>query len=209
MTLIEEKIMNRLLIIVLCFAFFAWTPTLEAGNPDRQGEAGAYELLLTPWARMAGLHSMNTSMVRGVEAMRLNPAGLSRINKTEFVIGHTRLYEGTEMAFNSIGLAQRMGKSGAFGLSLAALDFGDIPVTTTSTPGGTGANFSPSFFHLGISSVFHEPRTPEFQAFCSLVKFINISAFVVGALHIRKCRPILISIYSTAASTSKVVGCSV
>ena len=45
-----------------------------AGNPDRQGEAGAYELLMNPWARSAGLHSMGTSFVNGVEAMRLNVA---------------------------------------------------------------------------------------------------------------------------------------
>ena len=125
--------------------------TSFAGNPDRQGEAGAYELLLTPWARMAGLHALNTGMTSGVESMRLNVAGLSRIQNTEVVIAHTRLFEGTGMTLNSVGIAQRMGTSGAFGLSLTALDFGDIPITTTDTPEGTGANFSPSFFHLGIS----------------------------------------------------------
>ena len=45
---------------------------LGAGNPDRQGEAGAYELLLNPWARSAGLHTISTSMIKGVESMRLN-----------------------------------------------------------------------------------------------------------------------------------------
>ena len=54
-----------------------------AGNPDRQGEAGAYELLMNPWARSAGLHTMNTSCIQGVESLRLNVAGLSRINQFE------------------------------------------------------------------------------------------------------------------------------
>ena len=121
-----------------------------AGNPDRQGEAGAYELLLFPWARTAGLSGMNTSFISGVEAMRLNIAGLSRINKSEVVLSHTILYDGTGMSLNSVGFAQRMGEGGAFGLSLVALDFGDIPVTTVNTPEGTGATFSPSFFHLGL-----------------------------------------------------------
>jgi len=52
-----------------------------AGNPDRQGEAGANQLLINPWARSAGLHSLNTSYVSGAEAMYLNVAGLSRIQK--------------------------------------------------------------------------------------------------------------------------------
>lgn len=122
-----------------------------AGNPDRQGEAGAYELLLNPWARSAGLHTMSTSMITGVEAMRLNVAGLSRINKSELVLGHTILYDGTGLALNSIGLAQRLGETGVLGISLMAVDFGDIEVTTTDLPEGNGATFSPSFFHLGLS----------------------------------------------------------
>jgi hypothetical protein len=125
--------------------------SLYAGNPDRQGEAGAYELLLNPWARSAGLHTMSTSMVTGVEATRLNIAGLARISKSELIIAHTILFDGTGMALNSLGFAQRMGKSGALGLTLTALDFGDIPITTEAVPEGTGANFSPSFFHMGIS----------------------------------------------------------
>lgn len=132
-------------VVLFCYG------TNFAGNPDRQGEAGAYELLLNPWARSAGFHTLNTSMVSGVEAMRLNVAGLSRINTTEVLIGHTRLFEGTTMKLNSVGISQRMGKSGAFGITLTALDFGDIPITTENSPGGTGASFSPSFFHMGFA----------------------------------------------------------
>jgi hypothetical protein len=124
---------------------------IRAGNPDRQGEAGAYELLLNPWARSAGLHTMTTSMITGVEATRLNIAGLARINKSELVIGHTILFDGTGMSMNSVGFAQRMGRSGAFGLTLTSLDFGDIQITTDAIPEGTGATYSPSFFHMGLS----------------------------------------------------------
>lgn len=140
------------LLLRLCIGACCIGPAmLHAGNPDRQGEAGGYELLLNPWARNAGLHAMSTSFAYGVEAMQINVAGLSRINKTEFVIGHTRLYEGTGMTLNSLGLAQKMGKNGAFGISLMAVDFGDIQVTTTSQPEGTGATYSPNFFNLGLS----------------------------------------------------------
>lgn len=125
-----------------------------AGNPDRQGEAGAAELLLNPWARSAGLHSMSTSSVSGVESMRLNIAGLSRINKGELVIGNTRLYEGSTMGINSVGFATKVGKNGAFGLSLVAMNFGDIQVTTTAQPEGTGGTYSPSFFNIGLGYAY-------------------------------------------------------
>jgi hypothetical protein len=83
--------------------------------------------------------------------MQINIAGLSRINKTEFVIGHTRLFEGTGIQLNSVGLAKKLGENGALGLSLTAMDFGDIQVTTTSVPEGSGATFSPSFFNIGLA----------------------------------------------------------
>lgn len=134
-----------ILFLVLCMG------STYAGNPDRQGEAGAYELLLNPWARSAGLHTMSTSMISGVESMRLNVAGLARINKTEVLIGHTRYLVGTGVNMNAIGLGQRVGTNGVFGLSLMAMDFGDIAVTTTDQPEGTGSTFSPSFFNLGLS----------------------------------------------------------
>jgi len=124
---------------------------VQAGNPDRQGEAGAYELLMNPWARSAGLHTISTSMIRGVEALRLNPAGLGRINSTEVLFGHARYLEGTDIKMNAFGLSKTVGKNGAFGMSIMSLDIGEIPVTTTAQPEGTGATFSPNFFHLALS----------------------------------------------------------
>jgi hypothetical protein len=122
-----------------------------AGNPDRQGEAGANQLLINPWARSAGLHSMNTAMVSGTDAMFLNVAGLARINKMQLQLGHTRYLEGADISLNSLGFAQRIGKSGAFGVSLVAFDLGDFDYTTEDVPGGSGAVFSPNFFNMALS----------------------------------------------------------
>ena len=124
-----------------------------AGNPDRQGEAGAYELLMNPWARSAGLHTLSTSMVQGVESMRINIAGLPRISKTEIKLSNAQYLFGTGITMNAIGIAQRMGKdkNSAFGISLMALGMGDIDVTVVNLPEGTGATFTPAFFHLGLS----------------------------------------------------------
>ncbi len=121
-----------------------------AGNPDRQGEAGAYELLMNPWARSAGLHTMTTANVQGVEANWINVAGMSRINKTEAAASTADYLRGTDIRMSAFGLSQRVGKSGAFGLSIMGLSFGDIPVTTTDQPEGTGATFSPAFFNIGF-----------------------------------------------------------
>jgi len=134
------------LMLSLCLSDVAM-----AGNPDRQGEAGAGQLLMNPWARTAGLHTMTTSHASGVEAMRINPAGVVRVEKSEFLFANTRYLEGTEIFLNAFGMAQKVGKNGAFGVSLMAVDLGDILVTTEEQPQGTGATFSPSLFNLGLS----------------------------------------------------------
>jgi len=125
-----------------------------AGNPDRQGEAGAGELLFNPWARSAGLHSMTTSSIMGVESMRLNIAGLSRITKNELLIGNARLYEGADMGLNALGFATKVGENGAFGISLNSVDFGEIEITTEDQPAGTGGFYSPNFFNLGLGYAY-------------------------------------------------------
>ncbi len=136
-----------LVILLLAIAQISF-----AGNPDRQGEAGATQLLLNPWARSAGLSAMTTANIAGVEALRLNVAGLVRApGRTQIMGSHARYFEGTGVAMNALGLAQKVGSSGAFGVSIMTMDFGDIPVTTEDFPDGTGATFSPLFFNMAIS----------------------------------------------------------
>lgn len=138
-------------LISIITIFLVSASVLFAGNPDRQGEAGAFELLMNPWARSAGLHTMNTSSIMGVEAIRLNPAGISRVQGTEIVLGHTIYLSGADIGMNAAGLAQKMKNGGAFGISIMALDLGEIAVTTEDAPEGTGATFSPNFVNIGFS----------------------------------------------------------
>lgn len=121
-----------------------------AGNPDRQGEAGAYELLLSPWARTAGWNLMNTASISGIEAMRVNPAGLHFEGKTQFAIGHMRLYQGSGISMNAGGLGFKLGENGTVGVSIAAMDFGDIVIRTEDLPEGTGGTYSPNFIQAGV-----------------------------------------------------------
>lgn len=126
----------------------------QAGNPDRQGEAGAGELLLIPWAKSAGMNNIATSMIRGIESMRLNVAGLSGVQSTDVALAHTRYLMGTDININALGVAQRMGKNSVLALSLVAMDFGEIDITTVDQPEGIGATYSPNFFNLGIGYAY-------------------------------------------------------
>ena len=131
---------------------FTTVTSVNAGNPDRQGEAGAYELLLKPWARSAGLNSMNTGMVSGAEAMSLNIAGISRIKKTEIALGYADYLRNSETSVTILGFTTKMGKegNGALGISIMAMGFGEIENRTEAQPEGDGTTFTPAFFNLGV-----------------------------------------------------------
>jgi opacity protein-like surface antigen len=170
--------MNKIYFFLLAL-FIAYAPMAEAGNPDRQGEAGAYELLMNPWARSAGLHTMTTANIQGVEALRLNVAGMGRINNLEAMVSYANYLQGTDITMNSIGVVTKTGERGAFGLSLMTLDFGEIDVTTTDQPEGTGATFSPSFFNLalGYAHTFENKISVGLAVRLVSESISNVSAF--------------------------------
>lgn len=169
-----NKIYNKISLVA---AAVMVTGAVWAGNPDRQGEAGANQLLLNPWARSAGLHSINTSSIMGSEAMYLNVAGLSRMQGTQINLGHTRYLQGADLGINALAFARKMG-GGAFGISLVSVDMGELEFTTENAPEGTGTTFSPSFFNLGLSysHMFSNKVSVGITA-----KVVNESATSVGA----------------------------
>ena len=165
-------------LYTLCFLTLGATAAL-AGNPDRQGEAGAYELLLNPFARSAGLGSMNTAFVGGTEAMRLNVAGIGRVKGLEVAASHMQYLVGTDIGMTSAGFAAPLGNGQAISVEIAGMSFGEIPVTTVNSPEGTGSTFSPSFFHVGVgySKTFEEKISVGVG-----LRFISESIFNASAL---------------------------
>lgn len=124
--------------------------TLFAGNPDRAGEAGASELLINPWAQSSGWYGLNISSVRGVEAPNVNVAGMSFLDGSQLEFSRTEWLVGSDISINTFGFTQKVG-DGAIGLTLTSMDLGEIEVTTTENPDGTGAFYKPRFSNLGLS----------------------------------------------------------
>ncbi len=128
-------------------------PFLNAGNPDRVGQAGATELLINPWARSAGWGGAFTAGISGVAAMRFNPAGILNIPNSEFTFSRTAWLSGSDIFINAFAFAQSMGEEGtdAFGISIMSFDFGEIEITTVDNPEGGLGTYSPAFTNIGIS----------------------------------------------------------
>lgn len=136
--------------IVLTSAI-AWSSFAFAGNNDRAGQAGASELLINPWARSSGWGNVNVSGAKGVESMFMNVAGLSFTRRPEVHFSHTQWLKGSDISINSAGFATGVGESGSLGVSLMAMSFGDVQITTIDNPEGGIGYYTPQFFNLGIS----------------------------------------------------------
>lgn len=140
--------MNKILSLIFIFSSVNF---LIAGNADRTGQAGAGELLINPWARSSGIGGINMASVHGVEAMNLNIGGLAFVKRTEVIFSRTVWMKGSEIFINSIGIGQKVGKTGVMGLSVFSQDFGKINTTTTKIPDGGIGTYSPQFVNISLS----------------------------------------------------------
>lgn len=136
--------------LLACIGMLLIAPAVYAGNPDRAGQAGASELLVNPWARSLGWNNINYASIRGIEAMRINPAGLAYLKNTAVAFSRTEYLVGSGVNVNALGFGQNLG-DGTLGLSVMTVGYGDIQVTTTNQPEGGLGTFSPQFVNIGVS----------------------------------------------------------
>lgn len=138
-------------LIAISLIFIVGAESLQAGNKDRSGQAGASELLINPWARSTGWGNAGISRSKGLEAIWSNVGGTAFTKKSEMIFSHTTWLKGTDISIYSFGLTQRISESGVMGLSVMSMNFGDVPITTTEYPDGGLGNFSPSLMNISLS----------------------------------------------------------
>ena len=122
-----------------------------AGNKDRSGQAGASELLINPWTRSSGWGSANMAKVKGVEAMWGNIAGAAFTKGTQVELSYTDWLSGTGTSVIAFGFTQKVGEAGALGLQVMSMNFGEIEVTTTSSPDGGVGVYKPNLLNFAIT----------------------------------------------------------
>jgi hypothetical protein len=141
-------------LIVLFFVGFITIPLNKAtaGNKDRSGQAGASELLINPWANSSGWGSVNTASAWGLDAMYSNIAGMAHTVGTEMNFTYTDWLRGSDISVMAFGFSQKLGKNkGVLGVSIMSMNFGEINITTTSSPEGNQGVFKPSYLNINLA----------------------------------------------------------
>lgn len=149
--------MNKILrnTVVASAAFLMGAPAF-AGNGDRVGSAGATELLINPWARSAAWADASVACGTGLDAVYTNIAGLAFTDKTQIRFDRTNWLGGSGIAINSAGVAQRISDNSVISVTVMAMTFGDIQITTVDLPEGGIGTFSPTYsnFNVGYAREF-------------------------------------------------------
>ncbi|MFA8451738.1 MAG: PorV/PorQ family protein [Bacteroidales bacterium] len=146
-----KNIYKCLVIALLTGILVIPSQRANAGNKDRSGQAGAFELLINPWARTAGWGSAGVACARGLEAQWVNVAGLAFTKSTEVNFSHTNYLKGAGISIVAGGFAKRINESSVFGVSVMNMGFGELPVTTVANPEGSGATFKPSYLNINLA----------------------------------------------------------
>ncbi len=138
------------LLITMLMVSLIWTDHLVAGGQERAGTAAAPELLIPVGARDMAMGGAAIASSAGIGALHWNPAGLARGRSEAQLLFSTMSYL-AGIRVNYVAVSSHFDRLGSLALSLKALDFGDIPITTSNQPDGTGATYSPTFLTTGLT----------------------------------------------------------
>jgi hypothetical protein len=135
--------------LIVTLILFIVVTDAEAGSARRRGTSGAQELLIPVGSVGTALGGSFTAVISGIEAAYWNPAGVANIEGTgEAMISHMTYIAGIDVSYAAVMV--KAGGIGAFGATLKSINFGDIPITTTQSPDGTGEHYSPRYFTIGF-----------------------------------------------------------
>jgi len=138
------NIFSLLIVLLLSYSTFSF-----GASTTRRGTAGAQELLIPVGARNIAMSGSFVAGINGIEAAAWNPAGVSGMEgNVDVIFSQTSWLAG--IGVNYAAFASNFGGNNFYGMTLRSLDFGEIPVTTTSNPDGTGETFSPNFVTIGF-----------------------------------------------------------
>ncbi|MCB0729715.1 MAG: PorV/PorQ family protein [Ignavibacteriae bacterium] len=128
--------------------FFA-ASIMYAGGEQRIGTSGSAQLLIPVGARGISMGGASVASTYGVEALHWNPAGAANMNSlVDVTFSHMNYIADIGIEYGAV--AAKIEGFGVLSLNIKALSVGEILITTTQDPDGTGATFSPQMLTAGL-----------------------------------------------------------
>ena len=141
---------NKIKILIFLLASLVAVSNIFAAGGNRTGTAGAQELIIPVGPRGIAMGTGNVANSFGVEALYWNPAGAATLeHSVDIMFSHMNFIADIGVEYGAV--ATNIEGFGTLALSLKSIAVGDIPITTTTNPDGTGATFSPQFITAGLT----------------------------------------------------------
>ncbi len=122
---------------------------ISSSDISKVGTTVAQFLKIDVSARSVGMGGSFVAVANDASAIYLNPAGLARVNGYQAMFTHTEWIAGTQYDFGAVTL--NLTDIGSIGLMVSSFSSGDMEVTTTNEPDGTGELFDVQDLLVGLS----------------------------------------------------------
>jgi hypothetical protein len=141
---------NKFRFIILAITLLLAVDCIYAGGGNRTGTGGASQLLIPVGVRGMAMAGGNVATSTGVEALYWNPAGTSKnIISANAMFSHMNYIADIGVEYGAV--SANFEGFGVLSLAIKSLSIGDILVTTTQDPDGTGKTFNPQMLVAGVS----------------------------------------------------------
>ena len=157
MGVIKNISLGCVAMLLLTSEFAAAQSGISPNSIERNGQSGWQFLKINGDARQAAMANAYTAVGKGdASAVFGNPASLADVKNYDVQLNALQWI--ADISHQSAAVAVNMGDAGVFGISVAALGYGDIPETinlssgtTGTSPTVTGMNFTANDVAAGIS----------------------------------------------------------
>ena len=146
--------MRRVLVVLALLALAG-----EASAQSKTGTTVGTFLKIEPDARVAAMGNAGVCRTDGLVGYYYNPAAIAMLDKKAIVFSHSAWI--ADIAYDHIGAAFPLGKSGTAAVTVTSLRSGDIAVRTVDQPLGTGELYHVSDFAAAVG--WARPITDRFS----------------------------------------------
>ena len=137
--------------ILIIASIFLMVQSIGFSQVTKTGTTAAKFLSVGIGPRANAMGGAFSSVVNDASALYWNPAGVADLTQNEAMFTYTSLFKDLDINLNYIAVVIPAEDIGTFGLSVTALDYGEMDVTTELYPEGTGERFSASSYAFGLS----------------------------------------------------------
>ena len=160
-----------LLVIAIIFLLLN---DLGFSQVSKTGTTAAKFLSVGIGPRANAMGGAYTSIASDASALYWNPAGVVNLDKYQAMFTYTNLFNDLDINLNYFAFVIPAEDLGSFGISVTALDYGDMDVTTEYYPEGTGEKFSAASYAFGLS---YAKNLTEWFAAGITIKYITEQIF--------------------------------